>query len=204
MSDVTLTDVREAILAEFYADEHAPLNEHGWDERTPDEPICVNCPVPAYTVRTPEELADRMAEAVERIFAQRRVWRVWPTAPHPVTAGHRMGGRDVIYTISGVALLLFSEPADVQIDDDLTLHLTCPAVPEQYDLIRRDGEIVGYFRLRHGYFTVTFPDVGGKLVYTRHFAGDPWKGQFDTAEERRTHLLAGVAACVKEMARSDA
>lgn len=53
----------------------------------------------------------------------------------------------------------------------IRLVLTCGACPEQYDAF--DGEVtVGYLRLRHGRFTVQFPDVGGELIYGACPIGD--------------------------------
>ena len=55
---------------------------------------------------------------------------------------------------------------------ELTLEKTCSACPEQYDLVDKKGKCVAYFRLRHGYFTVECPDIGGELVFEAHPEGD--------------------------------
>lgn len=68
------------------------------------------------------------------------------------------------------------------------LHLTCGACPEQYDVFLH-GVQIGYLRLRHGHFTATSPDVGGKLVYSAAPAGD---GVFE-AHERMMYLEEAVA-----------
>jgi hypothetical protein len=58
---------------------------------------------------------------------------------------------------------------DLQIDG-YRLLLTCPACPEQYDVL--DGtEQVGYLRLRHGYFRADAPMHGGETVYEAHTRG---------------------------------
>lgn len=61
---------------------------------------------------------------------------------------------------------------------------TCFACPEQYDVFDNEGAQVAYLRLRHGNFTVTCPDVGGKLVYQGSPRGD---GIFEDSE--RIHYL---------------
>ena len=77
----------------------------------------------------------------------------------------------------------------------ILLKLTCGACPEQYDAFDGAGKRVGYFRLRHGWFTVRYPDVGGKLVYE---AGPNGDGQFNN-DEREGFLIAGIEALKKEM-----
>jgi hypothetical protein len=66
---------------------------------------------------------------------------------------------------------------------------TCGACPEQYDAFIGD-RIVGYLRLRHGYFYVECPDCGGSRVYESRTKGD---GIFDE-DERDYHLRFAVAA----------
>lgn len=70
------------------------------------------------------------------------------------------------------------------------LVLTCGACPEQYDVFDEAGKTVGYMRLRHGNFTVQYPDVRGETVYTARPHGD---GVF-IANERQHHLTQGVVA----------
>jgi hypothetical protein len=60
---------------------------------------------------------------------------------------------------------------------------TCGACPEQYD-VYRDGQEVGYFRLRHGYFAAYANGPSGQLVYDAQPKGD---GIFDPDE--REHFL---------------
>ena len=55
--------------------------------------------------------------------------------------------------------------------EEISLIQTCGACPEQYDAFV-DGEQVGYLRLRHGAFTVEYPDVNGKLIYEADPEGD--------------------------------
>ena len=74
------------------------------------------------------------------------------------------------------------------------LQETCGACPEQYD-VYKDGEICGYLRLRHGHFSVDYPDCGGETIYTASPNGD---GIFDE-DEREFYLMEAVKAI--EMAR---
>ena len=79
---------------------------------------------------------------------------------------------------------------------DLILKQTCQMCPEQYDIyIKETEELVGYFRLRHGVFTVSYPDCGGELIYCEHPDGD---GSF-TKHERDTYLSQGLNAIVERL-----
>lgn len=75
------------------------------------------------------------------------------------------------------------------------LVLTCRACPEQYDVFDEAGKMVGYMRLRHGNFTVMYPDVSGETVHAARPRGD---GIF-TASERQVHLTQGVLALHKKI-----
>lgn len=67
------------------------------------------------------------------------------------------------------------------------------ACPEQYDAFV-DDKMVGYFRLRHGRFTVeNWP--GGKLIYEANPSGD---GLFEY-DERIEYLTNGVVALLREL-----
>ncbi len=82
------------------------------------------------------------------------------------------------------------EPTDFT-TERFSAELTCFACPEQYDVTDRStGQQVAYFRLRHGRFTVTSPDVEGDLVHQTYPDGD---GQF-TAEERSGELNRALAS----------
>ena len=72
---------------------------------------------------------------------------------------------------------------------EIRLEQTCIACPEQYDAFIGDRQ-VGYLRLRHGNFTVEYPDVFGTLVYQANTKGD---GMFEE-EERDYHLDRAKAA----------
>ena len=72
------------------------------------------------------------------------------------------------------------------------LEQTCGACPEQYDAYREDGKYFGYFRLRHGFFTVD--NANDDLVYSSRPEGD---GCFET-EERKLELCRGVQALLKD------
>ena len=73
--------------------------------------------------------------------------------------------------------------------DGVTLKLTCVACPEQYDAFK-DGFQVGYLRLRHGKFTVYYPDYGGDTIYFANPNGD---GIFEDSE-RDFYLKEAVKA----------
>ena len=63
---------------------------------------------------------------------------------------------------------------------DIELVQTCGACPEQYDAYH-NGKVVGYLRLRHGYFRA---ECHGSTVYETATIGD---GCFD-GDEREKHL----------------
>ena len=65
----------------------------------------------------------------------------------------------------------------------LELEQTCGACPEQYDAYIGETE-VGYLRLRHGRFTVQYPDSRGEVVYSASPKGD---GCFES-DEREYYL----------------
>ncbi|SDJ07497.1 hypothetical protein SAMN05444157_1602 [Frankineae bacterium MT45] len=81
----------------------------------------------------------------------------------------------------------------------MELTMTCSACPEQYDLVDDDRERIAYFRLRHGYFAVVVPDVGGDQVYGSETIGD---GLFD-GSERADHLFKGLVAVAARYGRFD-
>jgi hypothetical protein len=71
----------------------------------------------------------------------------------------------------------------------IQLTCTCSACPEQYEA-RIGEDIVGYLRLRHGYFYVECPDVGGERVFESKTEGD---GCFSNAE-RSDFLVKAIVA----------
>lgn len=73
---------------------------------------------------------------------------------------------------------------------------TCGACPEQYDAFIGD-KLVGYLRLRHGYFTVSYPDSAGRVVYEASTRGD---GLF-ADDEREHHLEAAKRAISRAITR---
>ena len=81
---------------------------------------------------------------------------------------------------------------------DYRLVQTCCACPEQYD-VYKDDELVGYLRLRHGYFYADYPECGGETVYGVTTNGD---GCFDS-DERVQHLLAALKAIDERHTRDD-
>lgn len=68
---------------------------------------------------------------------------------------------------------------------DLKFVLTCSACPEQYDVIDKESNIVGYVRLRHGFLYAEYPYVGGQVIYEAYPEGD---GLFKSEKERMYHL----------------
>ena len=70
---------------------------------------------------------------------------------------------------------------------DYNFVCTCYACPEQYDVFDKDGNQVGYVRLRWGSLYAECPDVGGTEVYSCGF-GDSWAGCFKNDEQRMVHL----------------
>jgi hypothetical protein len=79
-----------------------------------------------------------------------------------------------------------------RIADRITLTQTCWGCPEQYDAYL-DGEIIGYLRLRHGSFTVSYPWSGGDVVYRAAPRGD---GLFEE-DERDAYLTRAKEALAR-------
>jgi hypothetical protein len=73
----------------------------------------------------------------------------------------------------------------------IKLVMTCGACPEQYDAYR-NGEQVGYLRLRHGHFRVNCPDSRGIEMFAASPRGD---GIF-TDDERDGFLREAVSAII--------
>jgi len=78
--------------------------------------------------------------------------------------------------------------------DDIKLEQTSFACPEQYDAFYK-GKQVGYLRLRHGYFSVEYPDCMGELLYEAEPKGD---GLF-TDEERDYYLDKAKKAIILKL-----
>ena len=81
--------------------------------------------------------------------------------------------------------------------DEIHLKQTCGACPEQYDAFH-GGKQVGYLRLRHGHFTVDYPDSGGETIYTASPDGD---GIFES-HEREKYLSAAKIAIASKLITS--
>lgn len=75
--------------------------------------------------------------------------------------------------------------------DGCKLIMTCEACPEQYDVYFENIQI-GYFRLRHGRFSASYPNSDGDVIFSASPEGD---GIFED-HERFTYLKAAVAALV--------
>lgn len=82
------------------------------------------------------------------------------------------------------------------IADDIVLLQTCGACPEQYDAYYKDMILVGYLRLRWGYFSVRCPGYNGKEVYSTDL-DDGWAGCFKTDAQRSYHLQRSREAIAK-------
>jgi hypothetical protein len=76
--------------------------------------------------------------------------------------------------------------------DGLNLIRTCYACPEQYDVLDKDHNVVGYLRLRHGIFRVDFPHCGGETIYRAVPKGD---GIFESDE--RDFFLGKAIEAIK-------
>ena len=74
------------------------------------------------------------------------------------------------------------------------LKMTCPAYPEQYDVFK-DGEQVGYLRLRHGYFSCDYPDCNGETIFEAEPKG---QGYFED-EERDFYLTQAIEIIQKKI-----
>lgn len=70
---------------------------------------------------------------------------------------------------------------------------TCYACPEQYDVFNKLNKLSGYLRLRHGIFTVQYPDVYGKVIFEANPHGD---GIFE--EYERDHFLSKAILAIKK------
>jgi hypothetical protein len=77
----------------------------------------------------------------------------------------------------------------------LELEMTCGACPEQYDVLK-DGNTVGYLRLRHGYFRAEYPCCGGETVFEGSPEGD---GIFADKKERKFYLKKAMKAILKKL-----
>ncbi len=77
---------------------------------------------------------------------------------------------------------------------DIELVQTCGACPEQYDAFY-NGKMVGYLRLRHGYFTVDADRPWGAELYSARPQGD---GCFEW-DERDKYLRKARKAIAKHV-----
>jgi hypothetical protein len=79
----------------------------------------------------------------------------------------------------------------------LTLTLTSPSVPEQYEVLK-SGAPSGYVRVRHGGMCVSYPDVGDEDLYDGPVDG---YGGF-TDHERESKLLFALGLIAARMMRT--
>lgn len=81
---------------------------------------------------------------------------------------------------------------------------TCRACPEQYDMLLY-GERVGYFRLRHSYYTVEVPGPSlnpeDRVLEEDYCPGED-AGIFDP-EHRESALLRGIWAVLERLTRGE-
>ena len=78
----------------------------------------------------------------------------------------------------------------------LNFNCTCGCCPEQYDVYDKNGDIVGYVRLRYGNLTCEYPNVFGECIYHATF-DDGWTGCFES-EEQRMEYLSDIADKILE------
>ena len=83
--------------------------------------------------------------------------------------------------------------------DEIILVQTCAMCPEQYDAKDKDGNTLGYLRLRWGEFTVECPYVDGDMVYCATPRGD---GSFFDGE-REMYLGLAKRAIAEWWTRKD-
>lgn len=79
----------------------------------------------------------------------------------------------------------------------LTLTLTSPSVPEQYE-VRRNGAPSGYIRARHSRMSVSYPEPGDEDLYDDSVDGF---GGF-TDNEREAKLLLALCLIAARMMRA--
>jgi hypothetical protein len=87
---------------------------------------------------------------------------------------------DALYFQLGIIEKLYAK-------NGLSIKNTCPACPEQYDVFK-DGNQVGYLRLRHGKFRVDYPECGGETLFYAEPKGD---GIFEN-DERLVYMTAAM------------
>lgn len=73
----------------------------------------------------------------------------------------------------------------------------CAVCPESYTA-HYGGTVIGYLRIRYGQFSAQF---GFDTVYRKIFKNDPYKGMFDTDEERKKYLKKAKKAIYKAMVK---
>lgn len=78
----------------------------------------------------------------------------------------------------------------------MTLEITSPSVPEQYE-VRRLGELSGYIRARHCGMQVSYPEAGGEDLYDGAIDG---YGAF-TDDEREAKLLFALTVIAARILR---
>jgi hypothetical protein len=74
----------------------------------------------------------------------------------------------------------------------LNFRLTCAMAPEQYDVFTKEGELVGYVRLRHDWLRCDYPTVGGEVIYSTHL-----KGNSEFSDRERYRYLNKIARLIK-------
>lgn len=108
--------------------------------------------------------------------------------------GQQMGGWQESFASQDAQMPIIKKLYD---SNGLELIMTCGACPEQYDVFK-DGEQVGYLRLRHGEFRVDFPDCGDETIYEASPNGD---GIFDD-NERLIYMNNAMKAILQKLTNS--
>ena len=98
----------------------------------------------------------------------------------------------------------YLDPRTVIIDG-LLFQLTCTACPEQYEVYYY-GRQVGYLRLRGGFFSIEYPDCGGKLLFSTE-AGQGRTGLQGLGgfipSERGKYLKLAARLIIKELKKNN-
>lgn len=76
---------------------------------------------------------------------------------------------------------------ECRVIEGLLFECTCEACPEQYDVFKDDKQ-VAYVRLRWNHLRVSYPDVGGRDIYSKDITDYAMQGMFKSDEQRDYYL----------------
>lgn len=85
---------------------------------------------------------------------------------------------------------------DVIVNNKLrfVLHKISKFAPEQYELLNIKDELIGYFRLRGGYFSVGYDFSEESEIYSHTFKDE--RSCFDSEKEAIKYLKEGIKSLV--------